>query len=251
MNTPLTVANNIFSGGSGMYGVGVATDGSGFTVIASNRFSGQTAGSTGAAFNLYGTDDAIVSGNVISGLAAYDVAAAVVSRPVVTLTNNMIVNNHATTQFNPRIMDIEGDSGLFVNNTFANNLVFTPTAPALLLYANASGYTLANNIFFSETTALTLTGGAAFLTHNAFSNNYVNWSGTGVIVGPGNITVTNPGFVNIPGDYHLRWDSILWHMGDNFYNPLVDFEGQPRGNPPDIGADEFTGSVLFLPLVRR
>ena len=59
----------------------------------------------------------------------------------------------------------------------------------------------------------------------------------------------DPRFLNpAAGDYRLRWGSPAIDAGRDA-GVTEDFEGQPRDSRPDIGADEFTLSTLYLPVV--
>ena len=75
--------------------------------------------------------------------------------------------------------------------------------------------------------------------------------GTGDTTGTGNIS-EGPLFVDDgAGDYHLRINSPCKDAGTPAGAPPADLEGTPRDAVPDMGAYEWTGFRIFLPLVLR
>jgi hypothetical protein len=75
--------------------------------------------------------------------------------------------------------------------------------------------------------------------------------GNGDVTGAGNIS-ENPLFVDADnGDYHLQVGSPCIDKGTAVGAPAADIEGTPRDAVPDMGAYEWTGFRIFLPLALR
>jgi hypothetical protein len=148
---------------------------------------------------------------------------------------------------------ITANEGWLTNNTFADNQA--PAADVPAIFFNGGNHQLTNNIFFSHTTAISLTSDAVLtISYTAFYSNGLNWGGTGsVILGSGNLTATQPGFVDALADFHLRPNSLLIDAGTEAGAPPNDLDGNPRpfGLGVDMGAYEFIRHLLYLPLVRR
>ena len=67
----------------------------------------------------------------------------------------------------------------------------------------------------------------------------------------GNISA-DPRFVDAAnGDYHLGVGSPCVDKGTLIGAPTHDIEGTPRDAAPDMGAYEWTGFRIFLPLALR
>ena len=75
--------------------------------------------------------------------------------------------------------------------------------------------------------------------------------GSGDATGAHNIS-QDPRFVDAAGgDYHLGVGSPCTDKGTSVGAPLTDIEGTPRDAVPDMGAYEWTGFRVFLPLVLK
>jgi len=75
--------------------------------------------------------------------------------------------------------------------------------------------------------------------------------GIGDTTGTGNISA-DPEFVDATnGDYHLQVGSPCIDKGTAVGAPTHDIEGTPRDAAPDMGAYEWTGFRIFLPLALR
>jgi hypothetical protein len=80
-----------------------------------------------------------------------------------------------------------------------------------------------------------------------YSDIGATWGTTGT----GSIS-TDPKFVDAAnGDYHLQVGSPCIDKGTTVDAPVADIEGTPRDATPDMGAYEWTGFRVFLPLVLR
>lgn len=124
------------------------------------------------------------------------------------------------------------------------------------LTGTLTNVTIANN----ENNGIQLTGadvrvinsilwGNGGLDNNCTGNCIFTYSdiGTGDTTGTGNIS-EDPLFV-AASDYHLRGDSPCIDAGTPVGAPIADIEGTPRDATPDMGAYEWAGLRVFLPLV--
>lgn len=148
------------------------------------------------------------------------------------MTNTLIVDNDG----NAVVADEVPISGTMMNVTIAGNgdngLRFT-----------AADVQVTNSILWGN-------GGQD---NNCAGNYTITYSdiGTGDATGMNNIS-ENPRFVDGPGgDYHLLPGSPCTDAGTPAGAPAGDIEGTPRDARPDMGAYEWVGSRVFLPMVVR
>jgi parallel beta-helix repeat protein len=167
----------------------------------------------------------------------------------VTITNNIVVSNVGTA------MRQDGD-GIYVwgdtsqarlvNNTIAFNSgegVETADASTALVRNNIIVGNEGVGIYDRESRA------AFTIDHNDVWDNgedYLN-----VTPGAGDISA-DPLFVDVAnGDYHLQVGSPCIDKGTSVGAPTHDIAGTPRDAAPDMGAYEWTGFHIFLPLTLR
>jgi len=167
---------------------------------------------------------------------------------VATVTNNVIVSNVGTVNW------WDGDGIAVWNDTtqawLLNNTIAFNSAEGVQL-SNACTVLVRNNIIVSNGLGIVDLDDQAGVTidHNDVWNigeNYRN-----VLTGTGDISA-DPLFVDVVnGDYHLQVDSPCIDAGTSVGAPAHDIEGTPRDAAPDIGAYEWAGFRIFLPLVLR
>ena len=226
-------------------GGGIAARHGASVVIRSNDVLSNLSQETGGAGLLVDGGTATVDGN----LFAYNVSQAwwggdalgFWDANAVTVTNNIVVSNTSKGIGT-------GVNATVVNNTIAYNLydglfVWEVTAPVAI-----------NNIAFNNGTAydwacdINADGGGQILV--ADYNNagtYCNDAVTGTHDISG-----DPLFVDVAnGNYHLQVGSPCIDAGTSDGAPDTDFDGMPRDAMPDIGAYEWTGFRIFLPLTLR
>jgi hypothetical protein len=175
------------------------------------------------------------------------------------LTNNVIAGNHAPQGSG---LYVWASSPGLVHNTIARNTgdgvgllvdsypgLVDPGSPSTVFSAVA----LTNTIIVSQTIGVYATVG------NTVTLNSILWYSVPVTVAPGittalvvqNQTTGNPAFA--ADGYHLTASSAARGWGVNA--GVGDIDGEPRRNPPDLGADEFwaPGELkrVYLPLVLR
>ncbi len=143
-------------------------------------------------------------------------------------------------------------SGLVVNNTLAGN-----TAEGILLVMWTTPITLTNNIIASHTVGVSVTDScSATLRYNVWNANGVDVSG------PGNISRTHPVtgsavFIDPAArNYRISFPSAARDAGDPAGippAPAADADGfaRPFRARVDIGAYEWHGGMVFVPVVGR
>ena len=125
------------------------------------------------------------------------------------------------------------------------------------LRESTGGYTasLTNTILVGHDVGITVTAGntatlAATLWGEGSWLNAAPWGGDGQVFTSTDVT-GDPAFVDPDnGDYHLTAGSAAIEAGVPA-GVDVDIDGEPRKGKPDLGADEFPTSFIYLPLVLR
>jgi len=104
-------------------------------------------------------------------------------------------------------------------------------------------WTVTNTIVWSNTAPGDMLGLGTFSV--SYSDIEGGWTGTGNLD-------ADPQFVDAAnGDYHLGVGSPCIDKGTSAGAPAADIEGTPRDAAPDMGAYEWTGFRIFLPLTLR
>jgi hypothetical protein len=161
-------------------------------------------------------------------------AATIGPGATLNLTNTLITGN-STTSGVANVFGVDGDVTI-MNSTISDN---NPQGDqAVILW---SGHlTITNSILWNN--ALSLHGDPPCPTCFTVSYSDIEggWTGTGN-------SNTAPLFVG-EGDYHLQVGSPCIDKGTLAGAPTRDIEGTPRDATPDMGAYEWTGFRIFLPL---
>jgi len=180
----------------------------------------------------------------IDGNTAAQMAGVWVRSSTLVMTNTFVVDNHAVAGGSGGI-DFGYSSGRLVNVTVAGNsasdgpggIAFTTDQPGESLIV------LNSILAFNGGDDLSCSGGICSVTYSDVQEG---------IPGSGNISA-DPRFVDrATGDYHLKGHSPAIDAGTDDGAPATDFEGDPRPvGGVDMGADEFGGECIFLPLILR
>jgi hypothetical protein len=169
-----------------------------------------------------------------------------------TVTNNLIVDNQSTYYWTEhQAVHIRDGAGLLLHNTIARN----DNTYGVWIDKGAT-VTLTNTILVSHTVGISVTNGStatleATLWGTGDWGNGSDWGGEGSIV-TGTVNIWGlPNFVNPDGgDYHLGPGSRAIDSGvDASVTDDIDGDPRPQCLGYDIGADEFRGWRLYLPLV--
>lgn len=201
------------------------------------------------------SDNVRIDGNVVTGnRAPTEAGGLLVWGPQNTVVaNNLIVDNTAQSAggvaYYGTAPGADTPQGLLVNNTVVSN-----TAEGILLSKwLTTTITVVNNIVVSHTIGVTTDD------DSQVNLSYTLWHGNAISV-TGGIAQTHaleaaPGFVDpAMGDYHLIMASPARNAGDPVGIPPAppfDLDGVPRPYGPrvDLGAYEWAGGRMYLPLV--
>jgi hypothetical protein len=153
--------------------------------------------------------------------------------------SNVLITKNQSTSGNANVFALSNTNFTVLNSTLADN--HPSGAQAVILFSGA--LTMTNSIMWNN--ALSFQSDP--VCNDCFSVTYSDveggWSGTGNID-------EDPLFVG-NGDYQLQPKSPCIDKGTPTGAPLNDIDGNPRDAIPDMGAYEWTGSRLFLPLTVR
>ena len=154
------------------------------------------------------------------------------------LTNALIYGNQSSS-LNANVFAISSAAFNVMNSTIVDNQ--PGGAQAVILFTGGS-LTMINSIMYNN--ALSLQADPAC--PSCFTITYTNIQGGWP--GIGNID-KDPMFVDSTiHDYHLKALSPGWDTGTPSGAPSADLEGTPRDALPDMGAYEWVGEVIYLPL---
>lgn len=149
---------------------------------------------------------------------ASDVVGAVDN---VEIYNNLIYDNKPPVSINPNGIRASNQAR---GTKIWNNTIYGHPNYGIVIQ-NTTNTDCRNNIVYGNTTG------------------QINQSGNTGLTSSSNVT-TNPLFANeATRDFHLLLGSPAIGTGVVIAQVSVDYDGVPRGNPPDVGAYEFTGSA--------
>jgi len=240
------ILSNTAVGGGGGVAINYSAATIGHNTIAQNSAQG------GGGIAFYGKCSGDVYANTIACNEVGDWGAggmAIQGGSVVTATNNIVASNMGT------VMWWDGDGiaiwddatqARLVNNTIAYN------SAEGIQTADACTVLVRNNIIVGNEGGIHDLDSAAAITidHNdVWDNGWANY--VNVSPGPGDISA-DPLFVNAAaGDFHLQVGSPCIDAGTPVGAPDHDFEGIPRDAAPDMGAYEWTGFRIYLPVTLK
>ena len=267
-----TIQKNIFSGNKASDGGGLFND-SGSPTIQGNTFSNNSVfcrdpclARGGGLYNE--TGNPTIQNNTITSNWAKDFGGGLFNGSGTPLIqNNAFTNNQAS---NGGGLHNDSGSSIIQNNTFSGNQAFTggglennsgsPIIQNNTVFSNSSGGVyndtgspiIRSNIVVSNTYGLGWFGGIFSYApivpdYNDVWNN-TGWESPDVSHDAHNISV-DPLLVGpANGNFHLSPSSPCIDAGDPVNYPATDFEAdsRPYGNAPDIGVDEFTGTVVYI-----
>jgi predicted outer membrane repeat protein len=256
----------------------------GYVSITDSHIISNTAGSTGGGIHtsvayIYNSE---ISGNEANGVGDIGGGGIAVSNVRLHLQDSVVSNNRAVGTVH------NGPSGIAAGNadvSIINTRISDNKIGTLAVALWSSSFTITNSLVVNNDGAgigadenpvtgtlmnttiagnggngIRLTGSDVRITNsilwgNAFDNNCggnctITYSdvGTGDTAGTDNISA-DPKFVDAAnGDYHLGVGSPCIDKGTRAGAPGVDIEGTPRDAAPDMGAYEWMGFRIFLPL---
>ncbi len=236
------ITNVVIEHNSADYGGGIAVSGGASAYISGTRVISNTAES-GGGVGIWNNGPVVVMANtIISDNYATDFGGLSMWEPGGTFTGtNLLVVDNRSGPGQAGCFSLWGISGgRLMNVTVSGNDSATGSGGAVV-EGPVSGFPIVNSIFWGNGT-----DGA-----NLWGTNLnVSYSDVqGGFTGTGNIDA-DPLFIG-GGDYHLGVGSPCIDKGTQVGAPAADIEGTPRDAAPDMGAYEWTGFRIFLPLTLR
>jgi predicted GH43/DUF377 family glycosyl hydrolase len=238
-----TVRNGDAYSGGGVLVEGTEADIRNCAVLA------NSCGWGGGGIALYGARATIDASLVMSNAAGSGAGGGILAtNSVFTLTNSLIVSNVGFDMaWDGDGICVRGDDSRarLINNTIVDN-----SAEGVQVF-NAGSVLVRNNILYGNDGGIHNYEGEGTVSsdHNAFWDN--GWDYAYVDPGTGDISA-DPAFRDAANDdYRLRIGSPCVDAGTPEGAPAADIEGAPRDAVPDIGAYEWTGFGIYLPLVTR
>jgi hypothetical protein len=260
-----TLSNNFVKGNTAStagegFGGGIMLEGGAITLEANDvqlNVASTITNGLGGGLAMWG-DNAILTGNSILGnkatlnLSALGQGGGLWGAGTFTLTNNLVADNHASTQGGGLWLGGDAGSpsdGRLLHTTIADNGGNVPGV-------HVDAYTtldFTNTIISGHTMV-----GIAAAAHSTITLESTLWyANGGWTMGPGTVSSANnvtgdPAFRYSPGwDYHLSADSAAIDRGvDAGVDIDIDGSSRPQGGGYDIGADEYI-ELIYLPLVLR
>jgi hypothetical protein len=198
--------------------------------------SGQSGRGAGGGLNAVadeGPASLFVEDSFILDNLAGDHGSAVGTDHVTVVLTNVVIAENNYNQLAVHMSDFT-----LVNGTIANNSL---NGCPILDFDTVSSIRVLNSIIWNSGSIAC--GGGGGTCNITYSDIQGGWPGTGNID-------TDPLFVG-GGDYHLQVGSPCIDKGTAVGAPTHDIEGTPRDAAPDMGAYEWTGFRIFLPLTLR
>ena len=248
--------DNVFNGNWAFAGGGLFVYSATGTIV-QNQVNGNNALWWGGGMYLFTQANPVMDRNVVMSNTAIDASISsgggvvldVGAGSRITLTNHIIARNTVGTTIASGVYCLSGSCAL-IHNSIVDNKQGSNPGEGLRISATGGTNVLWNSIIAGHSTGVVIGGGvSALLGYNDYFENSTNVSGAGEGTNPYH---SPPEFVNrAAGDYHLAESSPLIEAGDSSLSVPFDFEGDPRLNAPDIGADEYIRAHIYLPLVLR
>jgi len=208
------------------------------TQVLSNTADDGTNGFAGGIGIYQGSQLAITGSSIRNNAALLHGGAIEVRNSTLSITNTLIVSNTAT---NINVLAIDNSAVAIQNCTLADN---NPQgAQAILAFdPPTSTLTIRNSILWNSALSIQWDGPTDTLSV-AHTDIQGGWAGAG------NFNA-DPLFAGA-GNYHLQPSSPCIDQGTPVGAPTTDIEGSPRDARPDMGAYEWQGFRIYLPLTLR
>jgi hypothetical protein len=214
--------------------------------IQGNTIAGNSASANGGGL-LVASCSPPLTGNIFYGNTARLGGGVSLGYSHSIFTNNVLVNNRATSFGRGSALNMEGSDIRMFHNTLARNQGGDGSGVYVTLQGSTfSTLAMTNTLMISHTVGISITSGSST------NLNGVLWYGTPITIS-GAVVVQhqylgNPAF-QVDG-YHLRAESAAIDKGVQT-GVSADMDGEMRYGFPDLGADEYWPFLLYLPLIRR
>jgi hypothetical protein len=236
------IANAAIEHNSADYGGGIAVRSGASAFISGTRVVSNTADNSGGGVGIWASGPVVVMANtVISDNYGHDAGGVAMWElgGTFTGTNLLVADNRSGP--GPAGIALWGSSGGQLTNVTVSGNDSATGLDGAEVEGPVSGFPIVNSIFWGNGTDGSNLGG---------SNLNVSYSDVqGGFAGTYNISA-DPLFIG-GGDYHLGVGSPCIDKGTLAGAPTHDIEGTPRDAVPDMGAYEWTGFRIFLPLALK
>jgi photosystem II stability/assembly factor-like uncharacterized protein len=231
-------------------------------LVVSNNSFGYPSNNGKAIVLDYTNSGALISNNVLIGgrQGSFTFNSGLLGNEERSLFCNNIVDQRMTSSPTSIICNLQSDGIDVINNTFRGRLA---ESGDVIIYSGGLDNQIKNNIFSLEGsgTIISLQSeqvDSGFIDNNMYFasiddsysvgsliiDNFTEWKETTGL--DSNSFYFEPSFVSAT-DLHLVDDFIADNNGSGDWLDIVslDIDGEPRNNPPDIGADEFSAEVVY------
>jgi hypothetical protein len=240
-NASATISNTLLSGNTASFGGALGVFSGSTITITNSTISGNNTDfefGQGGGIHISDPNSSIhMMNSILADNQTRDHGAAISSDGgTVNLTNVLITGNHSSSQ-NANVFAIGNTHFNVMNSTIADN---NPSgAQAVILWSG--GLTMTNSIMWNNAYNIQLDPGCMDCADVTYSDIAGGWTGTGNID-------QDPLFLNSE-DYHLQITSPCINKGTLTGAPLMDLDGNRRDADPDMGAYEWIGSHIYLPMI--
>jgi parallel beta-helix repeat protein len=251
-----TVASNlVLSNTAGWFGGGVYIANSSSATLVDNSVLSNTVTILGGGLYLGNCDSATLTSNQFYRNRATLGGAGISlnSGTTVTLTSNMVLENQIVGSGNGAGIMVAGSDAYLLHNTIARNSA--GNGQGIYVGTGASAW-LTNTILVGHAVGIDVVGpnAAARLSATLWGDgvwgNGMNWNCDNAVFSHGYDVTGYPHFVDPDGgDYHVTTDSAAVGEGLTTF-VTTDIDGEPRRDPPTLGADE-PYLFVYLPLALR
>jgi hypothetical protein len=221
-----------------------------------NVFDGGDQGQDGVYSDQY-TSDNVYYGNYVHDNGRISLATNKDHGLYLSGDNEVVVNNLIVSNCSFGIQ-VDGEGTTSNMKIYNNTIIGNRNRSGMVLEFTMSGVDIANNIFYGNagfgiTTYMDQGSGVTISNNLFYANRDGNWNVTNNLGNTiyGNITNSNPSFVNSTGDWHLNAGSPAIDAGLTRSVVTNDFDlvPRPQGAAYDIGAYERagTGTTRLVP----
>jgi hypothetical protein len=254
--SPATLsANEVFSNTAVGYGGGLYLENSAATLIGNDIF--RNIGQNGGGLGLSGSPASLINNLISANIATNGLGGGLrLDGSDALFVNTVLVDNRASST----------GSGLFVTNNSSARLLHTTLTRnvgaggvGIFCCDGGAGFgsvAMTNTILVSQTVGVYMAAGCsatleATLWGSGIWANGQDLLAQGTIVSGTHNYWGNPGFVDYAaGDYHISVGSDAQDKGVDA-GVTTDRDGRPRIPPPDLGAYEWQGFRVYLPVTLR